>query len=50
MSSLEKQKILYITATMRELLEKQYKLTGKTDPELMAQFVKYCKICYSFER
>lgn len=50
MSSLEKQRILYITATLRELLEKQYKLTGKTDPELMTQFKEYCNICYSFKR
>lgn len=49
MSSLEREKKLYIIKTLREILELQFKTTGKTDPELLKQFIKEVKEYYNPE-
>lgn len=49
MSSLERQKKLYIIETLKEILELQFKTTGKTDPELVKQFQKEVKEYYNPE-
>jgi hypothetical protein len=49
MSSLERQKKLYIIETLKEILELQFKTTGKTDPELMKQFQEEVKEYYNPE-
>ena len=49
MSSLERQKKLYIIETLKELLELQFKMTGKTDPDTMKEFTKEVNEYYAIK-
>ena len=47
MSTLEREKLEYITKTQRELLELQFQLTGEVDDELFEEFEKNVKTLYN---